>query len=108
VGILSNWDARLPDLLEALGLAQLFDPVLVSALEGYAKPDPEIFLRAAARAGLPASGILHVGDDPNLDLAAARAAGFHALLLDRRSDSPAAATIPDLCAVMDHIEKTDS
>ena len=108
VGILSNWDTRLPRLLDALGLAPLFDPVLVSALEGYAKPDPEFFRRAAARAGLPASRILHVGDDPRLDLAAARAAGFQALLLDRRGVSPAPVAIPDLCAISARIEKIDS
>jgi putative hydrolase of the HAD superfamily len=108
VGILSNWDTRLPRLLDALGLASLFDPVLVSALEGYAKPDPEIFRRAALRVGLPPSGILHVGDDPSLDLTAAQAAGFHALLLDRRSDSPAPLAISDLRAVMARIAKIDS
>jgi len=100
VGLLSNWDTRLPALLAALDLAAWFKPVLVSALEGCAKPDPEIFRRAAARAGLPAARILHVGDDPRLDFAAARAAGFHALLLDRREGAPAPGAIPDLRAVL--------
>lgn len=108
VGILSNWDARLPSLLDALGLSPLFEHVLVSALEGCAKPDQEIFRRAAARAGLAASRILHVGDDPRLDLAAAQAAGFHALLLDRRRRPPAPGAIPDLRSLTIRMQKIDA
>jgi putative hydrolase of the HAD superfamily len=99
VGVLSNWDARLPDLLEKLELAALFDAVVVSALEGCAKPDPAIFRQAAHRVGLPVGEILHVGDHPRLDLQAARRAGLHALLVDRRGTSGSDDVIPDLRGV---------
>lgn len=101
VGVLSNWDARLPALLEDLGLAELFDTVVVSALEGCSKPDPAFFLRAARRVGLPAHEILHVGDHPRLDRDAAHQAGFHALLVDRQGGAPGDGTIPDLEGVPD-------
>jgi FMN hydrolase / 5-amino-6-(5-phospho-D-ribitylamino)uracil phosphatase len=56
----------------------------ISAIQaGAAKPEPLIFTRAAERFGLDPQQILHVGDDPDLDVAGARAAGFQAVLLDR-------------------------
>jgi len=38
VGIVSNWSARLPTLLERLGIAERVDFVLSSAVEGCEKP----------------------------------------------------------------------
>jgi putative hydrolase of the HAD superfamily len=80
---LSNWDERLRPLLEGLQLAHFFDPIIVSSEVGSAKPDPAIFHLAARALELPPDSILHVGDDPSLDLAASRA-GFHAVLIDRK------------------------
>jgi len=99
VGVLSNWDARLPDLLEKLKLASLFDTVIVSALEGCAKPDPVIFRRAAARTGLRPDQIVHVGDHPRLDREAAQRAGLHALLVDRQGVHRGDTVIDDLRGV---------
>lgn len=83
MGIVSNWDSRLPDVLEMLGLARFFPVVTISCLEGIEKPDPELFRRALARLGAPADRTLHVGDVPELDLEGARAAGIDAVLVDR-------------------------
>ena len=90
MGVLSNWDYRLAPLLDALDLSRWFGPVLISALEGVEKPDPEIFLRAAQRVGLTPAEIAYVGDHPSLDLDPALALGMQAFLIDRagRSDSP--------------------
>jgi putative hydrolase of the HAD superfamily len=84
LAIISNWDGRLRPLLHQLGLAQCFDPIVVSCEQGVPKPQPEIFRRAAALLGLPSSAILHVGDSDELDAAGARQAGFNAILLDRQ------------------------
>lgn len=83
MGVLSNWDYRLPSLLEALELSHYFDPVLVSALEGLAKPDPQFFLRACERVGLSPPEVLYVGDSAKLDLEPALALGMPACLIDR-------------------------
>lgn len=56
----------------------------VSAIQaGAAKPDPRMFHHAAKRLNVPTHRILHVGDDPERDVAGAHAAGCRAVLLDR-------------------------
>lgn len=82
--VISNWDRRLPEILETLGLSERFEVVTVSALEGVEKPSPQIFARTVARLGLPAGAVLHVGDSPLEDYAGATEAGLSAALLDRR------------------------
>ncbi|MCU0292748.1 MAG: HAD-IA family hydrolase [Thermoanaerobaculaceae bacterium] len=79
----SNWDSRLPGLLEGLGLARHFDAVLVSALEGVEKPSPEIFRRAMVALGVEAGDCLHVGDSPLDDYRGAESAGVTPVLIDR-------------------------
>ncbi|TAM46677.1 MAG: HAD family hydrolase [Acidobacteria bacterium] len=79
----SNWDSRLPALLERLGLAGFFRAVLVSSLEGVEKPGPEIFRRAAERLGVDAKRCVHVGDSPLEDVRGAESAGMRAVLVDR-------------------------
>lgn len=82
--VVSNWDVSLHGVLEQTGLAELVDAVLTSAEEGVSKPDPELFRRALAVAGVAEPRrALHVGDDPDADVAGARAAGVPVVLLDR-------------------------
>ena len=83
LAIVSNWDSRLPMLLERLNLAGFFEEVLVSAVEGVEKPDIEIFLRAATRLGLEPACCLHVGDSPLDDYRGAESAGMRPVLVDR-------------------------
>jgi putative hydrolase of the HAD superfamily len=84
LGVVSNWDSGLPRLLERLGLARWFETLAVSALAGVEKPDPALFERALADLGADPGRTVHVGDVPELDVAGARAAGIHPILLDRR------------------------
>lgn len=83
LAVVSNWDSRLPALLADLGLADRFDAIAVSHLEGVEKPHPALFEAALARLGATREGGLHVGDVPELDGAGARAAGLACLLVDR-------------------------
>ena len=84
MGVVSNWDSYLPELLEGLGLARRFRTIAVSAIEETGKPDPEIFRRACERLAIEPGQALHVGDSLHEDYEAARAAGLRALLLDRQ------------------------
>ena len=79
----SNWDVSLPEVLERCGLDGALDGVVSSAQAGVRKPDPAIFAPALELAGCAPAEALYVGDTPEEDLAAARAAGIPAVLIDR-------------------------
>lgn len=81
--VVSNWDSRLPRLLDALDLARRFEFVLTSAEAGYSKPHDAIFREAVRRLGLPAEAVVNVGDGLGEDVHGAEAAGLRGVHLDR-------------------------
>jgi len=97
LGVVSNWDSRLPRVLDMLELTRYFDSIGVSHLEGLEKPAPEFFLRVLSRLDVAPERALHIGDVPELDLAGARAAGIDARLVDRHARlAPTHDALPDL------------
>jgi putative hydrolase of the HAD superfamily len=64
LGIVSNFDHRLPGILDALGLADAFMTVEIPSHLGVTKPDPAIFQSAADHLGLSLESLAYVGDDP--------------------------------------------
>lgn len=84
LAVLSNWDERLPDLLDRLGLARHFDAIVYSADCGVEKPHPAIFRNCLERLGVEAAEAIHVGDSELEDVEGARAVGMAALRIDRR------------------------
>ncbi|MEU8436840.1 HAD-IA family hydrolase [Streptomyces sp. NPDC029216] len=60
--LVTNAALGLEEDLAAMGLADLADHVVSSALEGVAKPDPEIYAIAAGRAGAAPERCLFVDD----------------------------------------------
>jgi len=82
LAVVSNFDRRLQPLLEGLGLADLFEAVVVSSSAGAAKPSPVPFQAALESLALTPSQVWHVGDSPE-DGAGARAAGVRCLLVRR-------------------------
>ena len=89
-GIVSNFDQRLPAILEGLDLAAFFDVVVLPASVGAAKPDARIFQVALERLAKHAAETVYVGDDREHDLEGARAAGLRAI------DAGALATLAEL------------
>jgi putative hydrolase of the HAD superfamily len=83
LAVVSNFDARLGPLLDALGVAPLLDAVVHSSRAGTAKPDPAIFRAALGQLGVVPGDALHVGDAPIEDVQGARGAGMRAVLVDR-------------------------
>ena len=84
VAVISNWDERLPLLLEDLGVAQYLDAVVVSGEVGHEKPDTQIFDLARQQLGVPADGArrcVHVGDSWSRDVRGATASGFEAVFV---------------------------
>ncbi|HEY7141226.1 MAG TPA: HAD family phosphatase [Methylomirabilota bacterium] len=85
--ILSNADESLRIRLRELGIHDLFDTVVSSAEEGVAKPDAEIYRRAAGRIGLPPESCVFV-DDYDANVRAAEALGMKGIVyrVDRGQD----------------------
>jgi putative hydrolase of the HAD superfamily len=97
LGIVSNFDSRLFNVLRGLGLAELFDTVTISSLAHAAKPAPRIFQLALDKHAMEAEDAVHVGDSRRDDVEGARKAGLQAVLLERESQLvPAAAHIPTI------------
>lgn len=86
--VCSNWDLSLHEVLAATGLDALVDGVVVSAVEGVAKPDAGLFARALALAGDAAdpAAAVHIGDSISADVAGALGAGLRAVLVTREGD----------------------
>lgn len=93
--ILSNADVSLRGRLRELAVHDLFDTVVSSAEEGMAKPEAEIYRRAAERIGLPPEACIFV-DDAEANVRAAEAVGMRGVVyrVDRDHD------LPDLLAAL--------
>jgi putative hydrolase of the HAD superfamily len=88
LGLISNFEAWLEEMLVELEVGHLFEIAVISGLEGMEKPDPGIYRRALERAGVEAARAVHVGDSPSLDVEPAASVGMTAVLLDRRNRYP--------------------
>jgi putative hydrolase of the HAD superfamily len=93
IGLISNFEEWLEQLLELLEVEAFFDVTVISGIEGVEKPDAEIFRIALERAGAAAERAVYVGDNPVFDIDAARAVGMVPVLIDRRGRHPDADSI---------------
>lgn len=82
IGVVSNADGRVRDLLEQVGLLHFMDFVVDSGLIGVEKPDPRIFEFALRAANVQADEAVHVGDLVHVDVAGALACGIRPILID--------------------------
>ena len=89
LGLVSNFDSRLYEILIGLGIDRFFDSVTLSSFVGAAKPSPHIFQRALAKHAVSPEQVLHVGNSLQEDVRGATAAGLQAVLLDRRGEAQA-------------------
>ncbi len=83
LGLVSNWDQRLSQLLAELDLARFFKAIVYSSAVGIEKPNPEIFQHCLRELGVPAARALHRGDEAIEDVEGALAAGMRAIRVDR-------------------------
>lgn len=83
LGVISNFDSRLFDVLRACKLDRFFDSIHISTRVGAAKPDPAIFQAALGHHGIEPRQAWHVGDSLREDVEGAMAIGVSAVLLDR-------------------------
>jgi putative hydrolase of the HAD superfamily len=82
-GLISNVDKNIDDTLGKLGIASKLDIIVTSLDAGAAKPQPEIFQYAMKKASVTPAVSLYIGDQYQVDMAGAKAAGMKGILLDR-------------------------
>ncbi|MCC5835944.1 MAG: HAD-IA family hydrolase [Opitutales bacterium] len=71
VFLLSNADSRFRQTFEELGFGDIFEELFISSEIGYEKPDPRIFHHVREKIACKPEQILHIGDSPFHDGAAA-------------------------------------
>ena len=89
---LSNGNAD----LERIGLRHHFRHCVSAREVGYAKPHARIFEATCDELGIAPRHVLHVGDDPHLDVGGAREAGFRTAWLNRGGAAWSHGPSPDL------------
>lgn len=91
LGVLSDYPAEAK--LRALGLGDAFDAVVCTRASevGFFKPHPRGLEVTLRKLGTDAAATLYVGDRPEVDAAAARAAGMPCAIVTRRPRAQAAA-----------------
>jgi putative hydrolase of the HAD superfamily len=79
LAVVSNGNAD----VRKIGIDDYFAAVVNARSAGYAKPDKRIFEAACAGVSCPVEAVLHVGDDPDLDVRGAIVAGACAAWINR-------------------------
>jgi putative hydrolase of the HAD superfamily len=109
VGVISNWDSRLLELLHGLELMPYFQHVSISAVVGWDKPHRAIFLHATNAVGVDPGRALHIGDNFQADVQGAQQAGLQPLWLQRQGNVSAdCPVIRDLSGVLTWLDAHDS
>lgn len=79
VGIISNSEGHLAELIDELGWRDLFPVVADSGRFGFDKPDPRIFHWTCEQLGVEPGQTIHVGDSWPADVAGALAVGMRVI-----------------------------
>ena len=82
IGVISNADGRIEDVLRRCQIADCFLSITDSGLVGYEKPHPEIFRQALESLDAKPEESLYVGDMYSVDYLGATGAGMQAVLMD--------------------------
>jgi putative hydrolase of the HAD superfamily len=106
LGLVSNWEAWLSELLDLLDVTKLFKAVVVSGAVGIEKPDPAIFRSALEAMNVEPARAVYVGDSVLHDVEPALAIGMRAVLVDRhrRHEASAHPTVSSLDQLPDLLE----
>ena len=96
LAVLSNADNTLEDRMrDGLGIHDLFDTVVCSAVVGMAKPDHEVYRLTAERLTLPVEECVFI-DDAERNVTAAREVGMAAIHFRVERDDDLAAQLAEL------------
>ncbi|XP_063837925.1 rhythmically expressed gene 2 protein-like [Ostrinia nubilalis] len=110
VGVISNFDPRLNEILQSVKIKDFFNFIITSYQIGFSKPDERIFKHALEQCDklVKPHEALHIGDDVEKDYEGAMAAGWRALLVSEniKSEIPPAEehvfkNLEDLCLAIE-------
>lgn len=87
--VATNNDGRVQSILNELGLNSFVRYVFWAGNLTWKKPAPDFFHEISKRLGVDGQYLLHVGNDVDLDVLAARSAKWDALLFDPEDRGPA-------------------
>ena len=93
--------------IDALGLAPLFDAIVMSGEVGVHKPDRRVFDHATNLLGVSNKDCVFVGDNPNADITGALNAGMEAVWIDVWGDGDRFAGNPKVHRVKSVLEYFD-
>jgi FMN phosphatase YigB (HAD superfamily) len=82
IGVISNADGKIEDVLRRCNIADCFRTITDSGLVGYEKPHPEIFRQALSQMNAKAEESLYLGDMYSVDYVGATGVGMQAVLMD--------------------------
>lgn len=92
--------------LQSLGLLNgVFDDIFLSSDFGAKKPAPAFFQEALLRAGLSASEVLMVGNDPVADICGADAVGMKSVYIHSWQSPAYDLPLPDSCREIESLEE---
>lgn len=80
MGIISDFDERLAQIVNGLGIGSHVKFIVQSYVEGYSKPSAELYAAAKEHAG-PIDESWHIGDDPEKDAFT----GTKTIIIDREN-----------------------
>ena len=83
LGVISNFDSRLDQVLTHLELTNFFSQIIFSSRQKIAKPDPKIFQFALDQFNCFPNQAWHIGDSLREDYNGANTAGLKAFLIQR-------------------------
>ncbi|BAQ66833.1 HAD-IA family hydrolase [Geminocystis sp. NIES-3709] len=85
LGIISNFDTRIFDVLDNLELNKYFQTITISSLTGVAKPHPQIFLTALEKHNCKPENAWYIGDSIKEDYWGGKSVGIQCFWLNRSS-----------------------
>jgi len=89
LGVVTNgWTDFQHRTIDAIGIRDAVDVVLISQAENLRKPDARLFHRAAGHLDIRPDKCIFVGDNPEADVLGAEAAGMRAIWLRRGMEWP--------------------
>lgn len=100
IGLISDAQPcyALPEI-QAVGLGGYFDPIVISADDGFRKPDARLFAKALEMMKLQAAQVIYVGNDMYRDIYGANQAGIKTIFVDsNQGEKSYADTQPDYFA----------